>query len=60
MAGRKAQMGGQLPVDIFAETPDRFFLTIMDATLAFTPGRGHATAVTLSQGSHSTEFLRLP
>jgi D-alanyl-D-alanine carboxypeptidase len=53
-------MGGQSPVDIFAETPDRFFLTIMDATLAFTPGRGHATAVTLSQGSHSTEFLRLP
>jgi D-alanyl-D-alanine carboxypeptidase len=56
----KAQIGGQPPVDIFAETPDRFFLTVVDATLAFTPGRGHATAVTLSQGSHSTEFLRLP
>jgi CubicO group peptidase (beta-lactamase class C family) len=56
----KAQMGSQPAVDIFAESPDRFFLTVVDATLAFKPGKGSATAVTLSQGSHSTEFLRQP
>ena len=56
----KAQMGGQPAVDIFAESPDHFFLTVVDATLAFAPGKGSAATVTLSQPGHTTEFRRLP
>ena len=56
----KAQMGGQPPVDIFAESPDTFFLTVVDATLAFAAGKDGAPAVTLSQGGNTTEFRRMP
>lgn len=56
----KAQMGGQPAVEIFAESADRFFLTVVDATLAFTAGKGNASAVTLSQGGNTTEFQRTP
>jgi D-alanyl-D-alanine carboxypeptidase len=54
----KAQMGGQSPVDIFAESPDRFFLTVVDATLTFTPGKRRASSVTLRQADHTIEFRR--
>jgi Beta-lactamase class C and other penicillin binding proteins len=56
----KAQMNGQPAVDIFAESPDHFFLTVVDATLTFAPGKGSPAAVTLSQGGHVTEFRRQP
>jgi CubicO group peptidase (beta-lactamase class C family) len=56
----KAQMGGQPPVDIFAESADRFFLTVVDATLAFAAGDGSASTVTLSQGGKTIEFQRAP
>ena len=56
----KAQMGGQPPVDIFAESPDLFFMTVDDATLAFAADKGNPSAVTLSQGNHTMAFRRLP
>lgn len=56
----KAQMGGQPPVDIFAESPDLFFMTAVDATLSFAADKGHPGAVTLSQGGHTMAFRRLP
>lgn len=56
----KAQMGGEPAVDIFAESPDQFFLTVVDATLAFAVGNNGAPAVTLSQGGSTTELQRIP
>lgn len=56
----KAQMGGQAPVEIFAESPDLFFMTADDATLAFAADKGHARAVTLSLGGRTMELRRLP
>jgi CubicO group peptidase (beta-lactamase class C family) len=56
----KAQMGGQPPVDIFAESPDLFFMTVDDVTLAFAADKGNPSAVTLSQGGHTMAFRRLP
>ena len=56
----KAQMGGQPPVEIFAESPDLFFMTAVDATLRFEASKGKASAVTLSQGGRTMEFRRLP
>ncbi|MFC5436480.1 serine hydrolase domain-containing protein [Rhodanobacter umsongensis] len=55
----KAQMGRQTPVEIFAESPDRFFMTVVDAALAFAAGKGSPSAVTLSQGGHTMVFRRL-
>ncbi|WP_426690501.1 hypothetical protein [Rhodanobacter ginsengiterrae] len=61
----QAQMGGQPPVEIFAETPNLFFMTAVDATLAFAPGAGKPGAgkpgtVTLSEGGHAMALRRLP
>ena len=56
----KAQMGGQSPVEIFAESPDVFFMTVVDATLAFAADQGNARSVVLSQGGHAMTFQRLP
>lgn len=56
----KAQMGGQPPVEIFAETPNLFFMTAVDATLAFAPGAGKPGTVTLSEGGHTMALRRLP
>ena len=56
----KAQLSGQPAFDIFAESPDKFFLTVVDATLAFATGKDGAPAVTLSQGGNTTEFQRTP
>ncbi len=56
----KAQMGGQSPVEIFAESPDLFFMTVVDATLAFAADQGNARSVVLSQGGHAMTFRRLP
>ena len=56
----KAQLSGQPAFDIFAQSPDSFFLTVVDATLAFAAGKDGAPAVTLSQGGTTTEFQRMP
>lgn len=62
MDGRqlKAQMGAQSPVEIFAQSPDLFFMTIADGTLAFSADQGSAQAVTLAQGGRRLEFRRQP
>ena len=54
----KAQMGEQPAFEMFAESADLFFLTVVDVTLAFTPGEGKATAVTLKQGGQIIELKR--
>jgi len=56
----KAQMGAQPAVEIFAESADSFFLTVVDATLAFAAGKDGAPTVTLSQGGNTTKFQRTP
>lgn len=54
-----AQLTGYPPLDIHAESPDRFFLTAIDATLEFTPGPDPADAVTVAEGGNVTRFTRL-
>ncbi|MEO6173263.1 MAG: hypothetical protein ABIP02_09110, partial [Arenimonas sp.] len=56
----KAQMAGQPAVDLFAESPDNFFLTVVDATLKFASGKGSAASVTLNQGGNMLNFVRTP
>lgn len=56
----KAQMGGQPPVKIFAESPDLFFMTGVDVTLAFATGKRKPSTVRLSQRGHTMDFRRLP
>lgn len=55
-----AQMGGQAPIEIFAESPDLFFMKDIDATLAFTTGKARPGEVTLSEGGRTMIFRRLP
>lgn len=54
-----ALMTGEAPVEIFAETPDRFFLKVVPASLDFAPGEV-APKVTLTQGGQQMEFVRQP
>ena len=54
-----AQLAGQPPVDIFAESADRFFMTAVDATLEFGEGPAPATTMTLKQGGQALEFSRM-
>lgn len=54
-----ALMAGQQPVEIFAETPDAFYLTVVPATLEFAPG-DVAPKVTLNQNGQAIEFARSP
>lgn len=54
----KTQLDGQPAFDLFAETPNRFFLTVVEATLDFTPETGEATGITLRQGPAVIEFTR--
>jgi CubicO group peptidase (beta-lactamase class C family) len=56
--GLIAQLAGQPAFDIFAESPTRFFLKVVDATLDFAAGDGPAASVTLSQAGHVMEFKR--
>ena len=56
----KAQMGGQAPIKIFAESPDLFFMTAVDATLAFSTGKEQPSTVTLNEGGRTMTFRRLP
>lgn len=52
-----ALMSGEQPVEIFAESPDRFFLKVVPAALEFAPG-DVAPKVTLLQGGEAMEFVR--
>lgn len=54
----KTQLDGQPAFDLYAETPRKFFLTVVDATLTFAPDSGAATSVTLHQGPAVIEFKR--
>ncbi len=54
----KTQLDDQPAFDLFAETPNRFFLTVVDATLDFAPESGEAKAITLRQGTAVIEFTR--
>lgn len=55
----KAQLAGQPAFDIFAESPSRFFLKVVDATLVFSPDSGRPATVTLHQGGQDLVFTRL-
>ncbi|MDH5832769.1 serine hydrolase [Luteimonas kalidii] len=54
----KAQLSGQPAFEIFAESPSRFFLKVVDATLVFAPDTGTPASVTLHQGGRETVFTR--
>jgi CubicO group peptidase (beta-lactamase class C family) len=54
----KTQLDGQSAFDLFAETPSKFFLTVVDATLTFAPDTGAVASVTLHQGPAVIEFKR--
>lgn len=54
----KTQLDGQPAFDLFAETPSKFFLTVVDATLTFAPETGAVASVTLHQGPAVIEFKR--
>jgi hypothetical protein len=53
-----AQLAGQPAFEIFAESPTRFFLKVVEASLEFTPGDAPASSVTLLQGGQTLEFKR--
>ncbi len=56
----RAQLTGQPAFEIYAESTTRFFLTVVDATLAFAPAEGAVTEVTLKQGGQVLVFKRVP
>ncbi|MEO8366696.1 MAG: serine hydrolase [Pseudoxanthomonas sp.] len=53
-----AQLAGQPAFEIFAESPTKFFLKVVEASLEFTPGDAPASSVTLHQGGQVIEFKR--
>ncbi len=55
----KTQLDGQPAFDLYAETPSKFFLTVVDATLTFAPDSGAVSSVTLNQGPAVIEFKRV-
>lgn len=55
----KAQLTGQPAFDLFAESPNRYFLTAVDATLDFAPAEGKVSGVILHQGGADIEFKRV-
>ncbi len=54
----KTQLDGQPAFNLYAESPSKFFLTVVDATLTFKPTEGSVTGVTLHQGPAVVEFKR--
>ncbi|RZA32662.1 MAG: serine hydrolase [Lysobacteraceae bacterium] len=53
-----AQLSGQPAFEIFAESPTKFFLKVVEASLEFAPGDAPASSVTLHQGGQVLEFKR--
>ncbi len=56
--GLKAKLGGQPVIDLVAESANRFYPTVVDATLEFAPAEGPARTMTLHQGGRTLEFKR--
>ena len=54
----KAKLDSQDAHEIFAETPNRFFLKVVEATLEFAPEQGTPATMTLRQGPAVIEFKR--
>ena len=54
----KAQLTGQDALAIFAESENRFYLTVVDAQLVFAPDSGPVERVTLHQNGAETVFTR--
>lgn len=54
----KAQLAGQPAFEIFAESPSRFFLKVVDATLEFAPATGRPDTVTLHQNGAAIPLKR--
>lgn len=54
----KVQLTGQPAFEIFAESPSKFFLKVVDATLEFAPAEGVPETVTLRQGGATLVYER--
>ena len=54
------RMNGHQTFELFAETPERYFLTVVDATVEFQPGDAPAGGATFRQGGGTVEFVRVP
>ena len=52
------QLAGQPAFELFAESPTKFFLKVVEASLEFAPGDAPASSVTLHQGGQMLEFKR--
>ncbi len=52
------QLAGQPAFELFAESPTKFFLKVVEATLEFAPGDAPAPSATLRQGGQTLEFKR--
>ena len=52
------QLAGQPAFEIFAESPTKFFLKVVEASLEFASGDAPAASVTLRQGGQVIEFKR--
>ncbi len=55
----RAQLTGQPAFEIFAESPSRFFLKVVEAALVFAPETGRPATVTLHQGGREMVFQRV-
>ncbi|MEZ0472875.1 serine hydrolase [Luteimonas salinilitoris] len=55
----KAQLAGQPAFEIFAESPSRFFLKVVEAALEFAPAIGRTETATLHQGGTVMAFERI-
>jgi hypothetical protein len=53
-----AQLSGQAAIEIFAESPTRFYPKTVDATLVFSPEHDAAETLTLRQGDTTLVFER--
>lgn len=53
------QLGGQPAVEVYAESADVLYVTVVDATLVFEPGEAPAPALTLKQGGQEIRFERV-
>ncbi|MCG6118677.1 MAG: serine hydrolase [Aquimonas sp.] len=55
----RAQLGAQPAFELFAESPTRFFLKVVDASLEFLPADGQPKTVTLRQGGAELVYTRM-
>jgi len=56
-----AEMTGQPKIQLFAESPDQFFLKVVDATVNFEKdANGKVTRLVLNQGGQKIPARRVP